>query len=94
MLKTISASEFTLEGEKYVGPSVCIEHTSAAVQVKTDAEATVTVERAVNGKDFTEVTDFSLKVTGTGEFNVVNAVRGQWIRIASTIAPLSCNILT
>ena len=94
MLKTISASEFTQEGGKYVSPAVCIETSGAAIQVKTDAEATVTVERAANGKDFTEVPDFSLKVTGTGEFNVVNAVRGQWIRIASTIAPVNCNILT
>ena len=90
-LKTI---DFTLVGGKYKSPGVQIEKNGAAVQIKTSTPGTVTVERAVNGADYTLVPDFEIAVNGLNEFNVVNAVAGQWIRIVSTVAPDGCNILT
>lgn len=93
-LKTLKTTDFTLVGGKYVSPGVVIEKTGAAVQITTGAAATVTVQRAVNGKDYTEIPDFSKAVNGLDEFSVVEALSGQWIRIASTVQPVSCNILT
>ena len=81
-------------GEKYVSPGVQIEGTAAAVQIKTAVAATITVERAVNAKDFSPVPNFELAVNGLDEFNVTNALKGQWIRVVSTDEPVSCNVLT
>ena len=93
-LKVFKTTNFTLVDGKYVSPGVQIEGSGAAVQIKTDGAAIVTVERAVNGRDFTPVSDFEMAVDGLDEFNVANGIKGQWIRIASTVEPLSCNVLT
>jgi len=93
-LRTLKTTDFTLVGGKYYSPGVQIEGSGAAVQLKTSVAGTVTVERAVNGKDFTAVPDFSVSVNGLAEFNIANAIKGQWIRVASTVEPVSCNILT
>jgi hypothetical protein len=93
-LKALKTTDFTLTGGKYYSPGVQIEKNGAAVQIKTTVAGTVTVERAVNGKDFTAVPDFSVSVNGLAEFNVTNAIKGQWIRVACTVEPVSCNILT
>lgn len=92
-LRVFKTGDFVLIGGVYVSPPVQIETTGAAVQIATAEAVTVTVQRAVNAKDYTTVPDFELAVNGLDEFNVANAVKGQWIRIASTIAPVSCNIL-
>jgi len=93
-IKTFSNSDFQLVNGLYISSGVCIEKDGAAVQVVTTAEATVTVQRAVNAKDFTPIADFSTKINGVGEFSVSGCLPGQWLRIASTLAPVSCNILT
>ena len=93
-LKTFTQLDFALVDGKYVSPGVCIEGTGAAVQITTALAATVTVQRAVNAKDFTTVPDFTVNVNGLNEFNISNAMPGQYIRIASTVVPTRCNILT
>lgn len=92
-LRAFKTGDFSLIGGLYVSRGIQIENNSAAVQIKTSLPGVVTVQRAVNAVDYTPVPDFELSVDGIDEFNVVNAVKGQYIRIACTIAPDSCNVL-
>ena len=89
----IKGSEFSLSGGKYYSKGVPLEGDKAAVQLKTLAAGTITVERAVNGQDFTPVPDFSEPIDGVGEFNIINAMPGQFIRIVSTVEVEAANIL-
>lgn len=93
-LEVLKGDEFTVVGGKYYSRKVQLDHDKAAVQIKTNGAGTITVERAVNGQDFTPVPDFDEAIDGVGEFNIVNAMPGQFIRIVSTVEVFAINILT
>lgn len=93
-LEVLKGSEWALVGGKYYSPKVQLDHDKAAVQVKTNGAGNITVERAVNGQDFTAVPDFDEAIDGVGEFNIVNAMPGQFIRIVSTVEVVAANVLT
>lgn len=93
-LEVLKGSDFALVGGKYYSAKVQLDHDKAAVQVKTAGPGTITVERAVNGVDFTAVPDFEESIDGVGEFNIVNAMPGQFIRIVSTVEVVAANVLT
>ncbi len=93
-LHTFIGSVFSQENGKYISPAVMIEDAAASVQVKTITAGTITVQRSVNAKDFTNVPFFELSVNGLAEFNIANAIRGQYVRIVSTVAVEFCNIIS
>lgn len=93
-LEVFKGDKFINVGGKYYSPKVQLENDKAAVQLKTVGAGIVTVERAVNGQDFSPVPDFEEPIDGLGEFNIVNAMPGQFIRIVSTVEVVAINVLT
>lgn len=85
--------DFNLVDEKYTHNPVQASSTSAVVQIWTADEATVTVQRALDGLNFTDVGSFETTIDGLGEFNIINIIPWQFIRIVSTADVSKMNIL-
>jgi hypothetical protein len=77
-----------------VSEPVRIDGTRCAIRVTTTEASTITVERSIDGANFSLVSDFSLAVDNTSdEFNLVDVVFGQWLKVKSTGEMTVCKIL-
>jgi hypothetical protein len=76
-LKTLAVTDNVSESFQANG-------TTAAVRVTTSEASTITVERSIVNADFVAVPDLSWSIDGTDEFNVVDLVEGQFLRVKAT----------
>lgn len=91
---TFLAADFVLDNGLYVSPAVQLSGTNAAVEIRTSAETTVKVQRGVDAVKFYDVPYFEQVISSEDAFNVTGGTPGQYVRIACTIAPDVCNILS
>jgi len=76
-----------------VSAAVQVNSESCAIRVVTSASSTITVQRSIDGVNFTDIPDVSLVVNGTDEMNLNGIVKGQYLKVSSTAAMTSCKIL-
>ena len=83
---------FSEENGVWISEKIQLNGTIAAIRIEV-REAIITIERSITGMDFTAVPDFNLLVSIVEEFNITDAVPGQFIRIVSTCEPVKGYVL-
>lgn len=83
-----------LEITNNVSEPVRIDGHRCAIRVTTTEASEITVERSIDGTNFSLIPDLSFTVNDTSdEFNLVDIVNGQWLRVSSTGEMTLCKIL-
>ena len=73
--------------------AVKVDGSKCAIRVTTSASSTVTVERSIDGTNFSTITDVTWTVNGSDEINLVDIMPGQFLRVRSTATMTVCKIL-
>lgn len=77
-----------------VSEAVRIDAGRCAIRVTTTENSNITVSRSVDGTNFSVIPDIILAVNNTSnEFNLVDIVPGQWLKVNSSGAMTECKIL-
>lgn len=78
-----------------VTEAVRIDSNSCAIRVTTTEASVITVERSLDGNNFSVIPDVSLTVNNASdEMNLTDIVPGQWLRVVSTGMMTLCKILS
>lgn len=87
---------FSADGAgRFVSQSIKLNAVCASVAVELSAAGSITIERSLDGVNFSAVSEFSKSLTAAGivEFGLSDIAIGQQLRFVTTVLPTSIKVL-
>ncbi len=91
---TFETADFVLSDGLYVSPAIQMIQANALVEIIVDGITTVTVFRGTSPERMYPVADEEVIIDTADAFNITEGTPGQYISIASIVAPTKCFILS